>query len=481
MEEEVVEDIQAFEAALSFVDEFSFAEAAVEGLPTALLDNAPMEMQDDSASASTPSVSIGPTARRNAPAKRLPSSEEKRKRQRETNERRKLLRKAGVYGNSNRVRNERTREVAVLREQLEKLQLDVKALQRQQTEQQWRAKRAEVTALIAENAASVPSIWRDQAVRQRRRRGEAERDNVRLRLAVERQKKVASSLQGLMQKRASQLVRNLGAGANCQAKFNTNASIVLCKTNECASLVSTCCPKRNAVDVLDFCGDIGDFRDLFRRLDSAYRDIDSVFAANGLAALSISPTDVHVREGVDGKFLEFSTYKDLPFDLQDTTEAAWNHFKGVEKHMGNGSLYQKAAKNLDEPYTIVEDFSKEVYSNSSRADVKVKQVVRRYLEPDRDIVIWVSHCTPAQVKHKLLRGLVYSFLGYCVTRRSPGNELTQLQLCSLICLDQETEYGADSIHALTNFLVVHAAKNILTHREHIENALADRALRRIEA
>lgn len=138
-------------------------------------------------------------------------------------------------------------------------------------------------------------------------------------------------------------------------------------------------------------------------------------------------------------------------------------------------------QNLDEPYTIIEDFSKEVYSNSSRADVKVKQVVRRYVELERDIVIWVSHCTPVEVKHKLLRGLAYNFRGYAITKRSPsstpGNELTQLQLCSLISLDQDekTKYGTDNVRALTNFLVVHAAKNILMHREHIENTIRSRS------
>jgi hypothetical protein len=262
--------------------------------------------------------------------------------------------------------------------------------------------------------------------------------------------------------------------------------LLFLQTNECATLVDTCCSKRNTVDVLDFSGDIGAFRDLFCRLDAAYRDIDAVFTANGLATRTVAANGVHVREGVEGKYLEFFTYKDLPFDLQDTTEAAWDHLKGVEKHLGNGSLYQKAAKNLDEPYTIIEDFSKEVYSNTSRADVKVKQVVRRYVEPDRDVVIWVSHTIPAQVKHKLLRGLSYNFCGYAVTKRSPlstpGNELTQLQLCSRISLDQgqESRYGADNARALTNFIIVHATKNILMHREVIENTLADRALHRIE-
>ncbi|KAG1703285.1 hypothetical protein DVH05_008194 [Phytophthora capsici] len=385
---EEMEEVQAFEAVLSFVEEFSFDEEAEGRLYTGLQEY--------------PS-SNNPVSRPGR-CKQPMSNEEKKKRQKEINERRRLLRKAGIYGDSNRVRNERTKEIAVLKEQLEKLKLYLKILKSQHVQE-----KTNDTAFVARTTSSVPSVWKAQAVRQRRRREETERDNVRLKLAVDRQRKVANNLQNLMQKRASQL------------------------TNECASLVDTCCSERNSVNVLDFCGDVEDFRELFFHLDAAYRDVDSVFAANGLTGMTISPHDVHVREGVDSKYLEFSTYKDLPFALHDTTEAAWNHYTGVQKHNGNGSLYQKAAKSLDEPYTVIEDFSKEVYSNTSSADVKVKQIVRRYLEPDRDIVIWVSHCTPAQVKHKLLRGLVYNLRGYCITRRSPlstpGNEMTQLQMC----------------------------------------------------
>jgi hypothetical protein len=55
------------------------------------------------------------------------------------------------------------------------------------------------------------SLWQEQATRQRRRREQAECDNVRLRLAVERQRKVADSLGVLVRKRTRQLVRR-GAG-----------------------------------------------------------------------------------------------------------------------------------------------------------------------------------------------------------------------------------------------------------------------------
>ncbi|RLN52813.1 hypothetical protein BBJ29_000754 [Phytophthora kernoviae] len=272
---------------------------------------------------------------------------------------------------------------------------------------------------------------------------------------------------------------------------------------ECYSLAIA---ESQIVHVLDFRGDIGEFQGLFRHLHAAYRELNAIFEANGLATMNITPSHVHMRGGVDGKYMEFFTHKVLPFEMHDTTEVMWDHFKGVKKHIGHSSIYEKTAKvttlemptfasdgecltnalheqDLDEPYTIVEDFTMAVHSNNARADVRVKQVVRRYVEKDRDIVIWVSSAVPIEVKHKILHGLAYHFRGYTVIKRSPAStadrELSELQLCSLISLDQdpETVYDSDTIRALTHFLIVHGAQGIRAHRELIENALVDRSLR----
>jgi hypothetical protein len=282
------DDDQAFAAALSFVDEFKLEEAQHGAPPSKPKPRA-----------------RGRRSSGDAEAKRASA-----------NARKTLLRQAGIYSDPNRARNERTREIALLREQIERLTLDLQTLQSRQPLEQKKG-----AALVTRcHKSPLSCMWEEQAVRQQRRREEAERDNVRLRLAVERQTKVATSLESLMKKRSSQIA------------------------NECASLMSLCCSRRDTVDVLDFCGDLGDFRELFKRVDDAYRQVDAVFTDNGLARSTTSPGDVHMREGVDGKYLEFTSYKELPYDVQAVREVVWDHFKGVEKHLGVGSIYQKAAK-----------------------------------------------------------------------------------------------------------------------------------------
>eukprot|EP00644_Phytophthora_capsici_P005812 jgi/Phyca11/503007/fgenesh2_kg.PHYCAscaffold_2_\ len=198
----------------------------------------------------------------------------------------------------------------------------------------------------------------------------------------------------------------------------------------------------------------------------------------------LTPSDVHIREGVDGKYLEAFSNKVLPFGLRAAKEATWDHFKGSEKHLGNGNIYEKTAKNPDDPYTIIEEFTKEMYSKNARADIKVQQLVRRYMEPDRDIVIWVSIAEPTEIKHKKLRGLTYHLRGYAMTKRSPAStpehEISQLQCVSLISLEPEAEamYGYETVRAVTNFLIVTAAQKMQAHQDWIENALVDNQLKR---
>ncbi|KAL3673820.1 hypothetical protein V7S43_001510 [Phytophthora oleae] len=124
-----------------------------------------------------------------------------------------MLRKAGVYGDPNRARNERKLEIAELREKMGQLEKELQTLKDQPLQ-------TNATALAAqrmtENCASdaptnatevqVSSIWEGFADHQRCRREKAERENVRLKLVLEGQIKVAKSLESLLQKRAEQQI-----------------------------------------------------------------------------------------------------------------------------------------------------------------------------------------------------------------------------------------------------------------------------------
>uniref|UniRef100_H3HCD4 M96 mating-specific protein family n=1 Tax=Phytophthora ramorum TaxID=164328 RepID=H3HCD4_PHYRM len=329
-----------------------------------------------------------------------------------------MLRKAGVYGDPNRARNERKLEIAYLREKVGQLEA---ALQ------------------------NVSSIWEGFAARQRTRREKAERENIRLKLVLEGQIKVAKSLEILLVKRAQQQI------AECSSSILRPGDVS--------------CPSGRT---LDFRADAADFEELLEYLDAAYSEVDAVLAANGLATMEMTQQDLHMREGV------------MPFGLHATAEATWNYFKGSEKHRGN--LYAKAAQSLDTPYTIIEHFSKELFAGNSSTDVRVKQIIRRYVEADREVVVWVATIAPIEIKRKALAGLISHHRNYAVIKRAkdstPERELSLLQLVAHVTLDTQegTIYDPKYIRALTDFLLSNAAGNIKADQELIENVLMDQTL-----
>lgn len=126
---------------------------------------------------------IKANAQSTRPKRRVLSSDEKVRRRAEINERKKLLRKAGIYGDPNRARNAQTREIALLREQFEKLQLDLQSQRSQAAEKQKHGMQQCANSLAV--TPPIPSMWQKLASRQRQRREEAEETNVRLKLALE--------------------------------------------------------------------------------------------------------------------------------------------------------------------------------------------------------------------------------------------------------------------------------------------------------
>ncbi|KAG6610186.1 M96 mating-specific protein family [Phytophthora cinnamomi] len=302
-------------------------------------------------------------------------------------------------GDPNRARNERKIELAYLREKVAQLELEMKALKlhpRTQTRairqhgektsvQTIKQDEGDDSTVSLYDPVQVPTVWKEVACRQRRRREKAERENVRLKLILENQIKMAKGLESLLQKRAKQQVV------------------------ECTSLSQTKKSKYSQGRTLDFRAD----------------------------------------------------------------------------HRGN--MYEgKVAKHLetpDTPDTIIEDFAKEFFADSARADFHAKQVLRRYVEEDREIVIWVASVVPLEFDDQRVKGLGFRHQGYAVTKRAkastPNREFSLLQICSLVSPEKEdhTVYDPAAVRALTDFMLGTVAGNTTASQELIENVLMDQAVK----
>ncbi|RAW22738.1 hypothetical protein PC110_g20822 [Phytophthora cactorum] len=253
---------------------------------------------------------------------------------------------------------------------------------------------------------------------------------------------------------------------------------------ECARTVTPDTTDFVAGRIVNYHSDLGVFEDMLVILEGAYREMDAVFCTNGLNSMEVTYKDTQVREGDDGIYLDVFSNKVLPFDLDTTAKAVWDHFKGADKH--RGKVYEKTAKILDESDTIVENFAKEMYVGSTHAMFRVKQVLRRYEEKDRVVVVFISIKTPLEVVDEPFAGLTHRHQCYAVAKRSsvhPSQAVGPrclLQMCSLVSLEhgqEQPEKDSPVMGAMTKFMMGAAANSITASQELIENALMDQVVK----
>ncbi|OWZ24826.1 M96 mating-specific protein [Phytophthora megakarya] len=470
------DEMAAFEAAMSFVDEFTSLNgtAPVAAQPSEVLNTQEMEWAlslptKDSSSASPPltgaSVSSPAsnsehhhtTTDEDGSPRRTEREKPKRTRAPRRQTTKKLLRKSWATGDSNRARNERRIEVAYLKEKVAQLESELEALQQHRASTKL-IKQDGHEDSTAQDGAMVPSsmteqsVWKPVAQQQRKRREKAEIENARLKLVLESQLKAAKSMQMLLLKRAKNQLM------------------------ECARTVTSDTTDFAAGRMVNYHSNLGDFEDMLVILEGAYREMDAVFCTNGLESMEVTYKDTQVREGDDGIYLDVFSNKVLPFDMDTTAAAVWDHFKGTDKH--RGKVYEKTAKVLDESDTIVENFAKEMYVGSTHAMFRVKQVLRRYVEEDRVVVVFISIKTPLEVVDEPFAGLTHRHQCYAVAKRStvpPSQSVGPrclLQMCSLVSLEhgqEQPEKDSPVMSAMTKFMMGAAANSITASQELIEN------------
>ncbi|POM61449.1 M96 mating-specific protein family [Phytophthora palmivora] len=228
------DEMAAFQAALSFVDEFAGANgtATASAQPSEVLNKQEMEWALSFPSSKDSSVAPPPlngtfvsspasnsenhhtTTDEDGSPRRVEREKPKRTRAPRRQTTKKLLRKSWVTGDSNRARNERRIEVAYLKEKVAQLEAELEGLQQHRASTKLIKQDEHDDSTEGQDGTMVPlsvtdqSVWKPVAQQQRKRREKAEIENARLKLVLESQLKAAKSMQILLLKRAKNQVRN---------------------------------------------------------------------------------------------------------------------------------------------------------------------------------------------------------------------------------------------------------------------------------
>ncbi|ETI41500.1 hypothetical protein F443_13272 [Phytophthora nicotianae P1569] len=462
------DDSDAFTAALCFVDEFMGAgtdeaalSIALEGLPSA------------------------PSSLTGAKPKMVRQTSQKKRKGEELSCNKAATPTAKACKTSrsstrNRVRDQERRELLYLREKVADMQQKLQALQKTRVP----AIKAEVKGPKEEKNqeeedVEAHAVWKEMASHQLEQRLKSERENRQLKLVLEGQIKIAKSLEKLLQARAT-----------------TNAIESCLGDGQRLKRMHMSTPDRSDASI---------FKELMEGIDSAYREVDAVFRDNGLDTKESSFSDAEMHEGADGVYMKIFASKVLPFDVASTGTAAWRYFSRSLEHMPFRFLYHKDlqvsiivccirliffnviiifylqnVETTDD--TIIESFGMELHAKGTQADYRVKQIVRRYVEENRVVIVWRSYIDPVSFAGNPVYGAQFQEKGYLVVRRprAMSPRFALLQTCYLISpalpirsLSDERSVTGE----LTDFVLSGTEANVASCHQMIENILFNEAMK----
>ncbi|KAG7378720.1 hypothetical protein PHYPSEUDO_009740 [Phytophthora pseudosyringae] len=364
-----------------------------------------------------------------------------------------------------RARNDRYGELEFLRSKVQQMEEELHALRLQHLDNMVPVS-APAAALafssqafgfpVPPAAPVAPPIW-DIAAHQQRWREKAVSESARLRTVLGTQASLARSMEAQLGKRIRQQLASqappFGYGSGNSAQDRGPDFALETETAEA----------------------------LRRGLDTAFEELDAVFGTNGLGRLENPSTDARIREGAGGMYLDIFANKLLPFDFETTATATWNHYRGVERRRGN--LYQNLTQS-EEAYsdTIMEDVAMKFAGKSTNADFRVKQALRRHVEPDRQVVVWVSKAEAAEQQISAYSNFAFIDKGYVVVNRPTFPEQGQasstlLQICCLISPQMASGcvLNATTMGAFTEFVLSVMVASITATQELVEGMLVEEA------
>ncbi|KAG1712665.1 hypothetical protein DVH05_000407 [Phytophthora capsici] len=442
----LVEDSEAFEAALHFVDEFIETDTSTRPSSN---EDAALALAMDGLPSATELALVEKELNEAVPAKRKlkPATPKQKK---------------TLNYNPNRAREQQRKELLYLREKVEEMEQELKALQGTRRQKALTNVRVNDNNPEQEEVAmspgfQAPGIWKEMASHQLEQGLNSERENRRLKAVLEGQIKIGKSLAKLLEATSTtQPMESCVYGPQRTRRMHTSA------------------PDRTGPGI---------FAELLSSIDNSYYEVDDVFKANGLGEMESSFSDAKMRVGSDGVYMEIFANKVLPFDVASTGTAAWKYFAKSMEHMPFRFLYQKDPQKLETTDdTIIESFGMELHANGTQADFRVKQILRRYEDEDRVVIVWRSFIDPVEFSGAPLRGAEFREKGYIVVRRPRGmaENFALLQTCYLIHPETPVHSLSDDgaiTGALTDFVLSGTAANIAAGHQMIENILFNEAMK----
>ncbi|KAF1322533.1 hypothetical protein FI667_g11267, partial [Globisporangium splendens] len=314
-----------------------------------------------------------------------------------------------------------------------------------------------------------PPTWKNVAAYQQEERTRSERENIRLKLLLENQLKIARSLESF-------LVKKIRPKKGLEKVYQDQME-----------------HKHHVDPPAPNLSDAAIFDDLLAGVESSYSEVDTIFEASKVVKQEVSsPIDAQMETDHLGNAVCVKVFvnKLLPFDLHATGTAVWHHYVFAKDRLPNRIHNHSVRRNVDTAQdTIVENYNVAIKLSHKSAHYNVKQVLRRYVEEERIVVLWKALYDQTQLDDEHVSGVKFLEKGFIVMKRpqthspSVNETYTLLQTCyaeTPVLTGTVATLDPMKIHAIIDFAINATATNLACSHQMIENVLLEQATKKME-
>ncbi|TMW60441.1 hypothetical protein Poli38472_000483 [Pythium oligandrum] len=358
--------------------------------------------------------------------------------------------------NSNKARNERREELLQLRQTVTQLEHDLAAL---------RIHQGPPTALVSKrqrpngsNQANPARLgpWETIAEHQRKERRRAEEENVRLRIELDQQLQFASRLERLVRQSLRQRTMEACGVGSGQLRANP--------------------PTFN---------DRAIYGALIRAMELRYQNIEAVYDRLGINDMEHSHHGSNVNRHEFGVEVEFFRNEVLPLSLEVASDAVWQHYAQNMARIPFRDYYERTRDVIfANDDMVLEHMGIKFRYNGKSAHFRVQQVLRRFVEPDRVVIMWCSNFHAVEYSDQPTMGTIFRRNGCMLFKRPTTldpSELCVVKMSNVITpIIGGVGFSPDSAMAkkVAEFQLLEGTASAAITLQIIENMLLNQVLRR---
>ncbi|GMF61749.1 unnamed protein product [Phytophthora fragariaefolia] len=359
--------------------------------------------------------------------------------------------------NKNKARDERRFLLIQLREEVQRLEFTLEQLKSIRNRQINESGSGQCCTTTPETNG-VPAVWQEICVRQLRRRMEAERKNIQLKLQCEKEKELVKAIAKVLYKRKTPKTQ----GPDAQ-KHTRRTDIPPGYIERMAAFIF----EELSVGVAELCHQVDE---LCLQMEDAL-EICRSFPAVQRPLL---------RDSVKGREERMLDTRVLPFSIQDAGDAWWGNW-----HLHRGRSIQETSEDV-----VVERFGLDMSDFNANTSVASygQQILRRVVADQRIEFVWNAYMEPFVFENKHVSGLY--FLEQCLVHIAPNQEKsanreeecsTNMSTSYVItpCVLDSKLHNDPKTGALIDFFVGSLFSVIKARCEMVENLLFDQALEKL--